>query len=1688
MNVRQNQVPTSEFRSPNSASSRRRGVTLLFVISMIVLFLLMGTTFVVVSNDYLRAAKRRNASGGVNAGAVTREEGQQLVMQSFLEAVRGPSLDNTANPLRGHDLLGDMYGYGIEAVVSDAALHPSTHFLEVEFDFDYSVGFPAEEDFPRSLLTGNRLLSLFNENATGRFPKPATFTTQPAELQIPGHFNGRVLTVVSGEHRGLTTRIFHSSSASAELGQETHTFFLQPISAGSLVVAADLVGETVIINGRAFAGTGAGRFTEASEVGAPALNREAGRCNRVATERDEMYSDYLVRVPLGTTAGEPNSQSTNEPWDAADEQNMFLATIEDRTTGGTQGELEEAEITPSFFRSSLTGTRRNFSAFATSVNSALSRTNDILVDNDNDGLNDGIWIDLGLPVRSTPDGEYIKPLVSYLILDMDGRLNINAHGNLDEAAIIPGADLLGAATLPSGLGFGPAEVSLGTLISAANLPEVFNERYGSNADQLPGFPGANRDRKAIYKRTGYPDGPRGNHFGSQFDWYGRYSLGFTGDTASPLFANMPSLISDTAGGIINNPLNNSPYEVDLIAGSNADDLFSVGELERFLRPQDRDSVLLDKRLEDVLEAQLASLANDDERNLFRKLFTTSSFEVPAIPVDINRRLYEAFDAGLTEPQKSNLMGFLLSPEVRRGLPMNINRIFGDGQDDNIAPGDGVVDEPFEEEGDIDGIDNGQTVSLDVNNNGQLDSGETTLADSSPGLDARRNFARRLFVLLVLITEYEDRSRDGTISAADDFFDFNGDGNPNGDDWLAHRQMLAQWCANVVDFRDPDSIMTGIEFDLNPFDGWDVDGSVQTSPTSTAPAPPPAEMTMPANERFVAWGMERPELLITETAALHDRRTQDRDDEPSPGDAFTTDSPPDTDFDSLFVPNASAFFELYNPWISDRNSTPVELSDPRSNIPGPGVDLTRLDDADAAPVWRFLIVDPTGLSGTDAARFSADFELQIDSQLQMLTVAVDSAPAISRIVYFTDPTAGPNLQFTGERVYYPRGDGVSDRPILNPGEYAVIGSGANPLPSGGFATYLGRRDSGGVTADPLITPTDLDMTQRIELDPDLNRVTVSNPAGAPVTEEASVFAINTVADDGMGTGTPDARSLGLSDPIQGYARASGQLVEPIVEGDGFYFVDAGGNPLVLDMPIDQDLSDNWTEDPINRDGLTTGYRVVLLQRLANPLQPYDINVNPYRTIDSSSVDLFAFNGLEDESAIVTRRDVAAGGTAFRPDALGTFERGEYEGNSSADRNLVWRTSVYGEVDAVPSTTVNVDGAPATAPSGHVLDQPFIHSLGRLNDFYDNRAGVSPFPWLAWNNRPFANRFELANVPYTSPGWLTRLFSIPASMKTVRTEEVFSASIHTGAGLDDPGEPTEAMPFASLMADEQTELRAVIHPNAFGFAHLLNFAADAQPSDRLASIMDFVEVPSRFAGTEQYVNTAVGELTDSTATPTAEDDFGYYLSAPFDELSEYRYPGKINLNTVSSEAVWNAVLGAKQVGVAGPYADPTLGNLTYDRWRDSLDDNPLRPANAANYTSAATVPGPANAGLFRSSTAGRTVGAEGPFLTDYLADLPSTQPPSNDTSRNAYFRNGIRQRLGSIATNRSSVFAIWVTVGYFEWDPESNGFRPGNPEYGTETGTVQRSRGFFMFDRSIPMAYEPGVDHNIDRGILLQSLIE
>ncbi len=1679
MNVRQNQVPTSEFRPPNSASSRRRGVTLLFVISMIVLFLLMGTTFVVVSNDYLRAAKRRNASGGVNAGAVTREEGQQLVMQSFLEAVRGPSLDNESNPLRGHDLLGDMYGFGIEATIDGV---PQTYGGATPNDTPFLVvTLSASPPDTVNLLTGAR------EDLT-RIPN-----------SIPGHYAGQVLTFVTGDFQGLTARIIQHLPLGVTGGGGDTDLIIHPLGGTHDLSGPldDMADAKVIINGKAFAGTGAGRFDSTVAVDEAAFDASAQSPNRVQQDRGDMQEEYFVRAVPGAEV--PNSQSTNEPWDAFDFQNMALARLVD-VSGDDVLNDNDMEVSPSFggVRDGV-AEHTSFKAFA-----ALGPRH---VDNDNDGINDGIWIDTGMQVRSTPDGEYIKPVVSFLILDMDGRLNINAHGNSRDSLVIDTTDVYGPpitpAQFPQGLGFGPAEISLAPVLqSQPNATLLLEARYANrnqlNAESFAGLDGF--DDRSRYRFAGYPDGLAangtiddgllGNHFSSPFDLNGRAGLGFfkSFPTATEWFeATMPAVALAPDAAV--NTVVNSPYEVDLLgSGESNDSIFTVDELERVLRPGDRDSALLNARLDGdesdantVLHDVLGSggTLTDDEKLFLRKLLTTHSYEVPAIPEDINRLLYDALTTagGLTDAaQIASVMGELLSPEVRRGLPMNINRIFGDGRDPD---GDEVVDEPDEVEDFVVGID-GSDIKLDVDNNGVDDDTET---DS--GYFARVNFARRLFVLAILLTE--NPSRNGAINAATDFFDF--DGSDNGgtaaeEDIVAHRRMLAQWCVNVVDFRDPDSIMTGMEFDLNPFDGWEVDGDLATDEGMAGGFTSPNFGATAEPNYFVAWGMERPELLITETIALHDVRTEDLATEANPSQntaSKTTDTTDkDEDYDSRLVPNASAFFELYNPWIvPPGSSTGTGALQPQEIYRGTtGIELAARDAADDDyPVWRLVVFDPDSAAPNPRVRDNTERldaeDVRDDPMIEQLVddaiADANNSPALVRIAYFVQPTgaASGQPQFDGNKVYFPAGNGI-DGSILEPGGYAVIGS-AGQESGGAFTTYIGRTNTDATLGT--VNPTDLANTQRFVLDPSSESFTTQD-AGGETTPVSNIVAI---ALNENGTGTP--RSFGITDPVAGYAAAAnaefgGADVQAI--DDGFQFIDGGGAPLTIDRPIDQAVFDDdteWANHPLNHRGLISGYRVVYLQRLANPEIPFNAQTNPYRIVDSSAIDLFVFNGLVPQSVETSAAIMpAVVESPHSEDALSSYERTEQNSPNARERRRLWRTGVLGDVDPA-------SGTPLT---GQVVGFELENSFGERNDFYSdatiNAGDANPFPWLAWNNRPFANRYELVNVPYTSAHWLTRVFDV------------------RGAGIGDTYSAKNHDAFSENPLSDS--LRGIIHPNAAAFPHLLNFEADAVTggsieSDRMHQVFDFVEVPSRFASVDEYVETPASGVLNNAA---ALADFGYRLSPPFDELSTYRYPGKVNLNTISSASVWDALLGAKDTGggiMLGPYASA----FDFAAWRAALGDSPVRPAVAANYVATGgAVPGTANVGLFRSGIdSNRTPGTSGNLSdeTDYRLSYHQVVNPFNNTDRNSYFRNGLRQRLGGVATNRSSVFAIWVTVGYFEWDNETNDFRMNGPnpiEYGTETGTVQRSRGFFMFDRSIPMAYEPGVDHNIDRGILLQSLIE
>ncbi len=91
---------------------------------------------------------------------------------------------------------------------------------------------------------------------------------------------------------------------------------------------------------------------------------------------------------------------------------------------------------------------------------------------------DSIWIDINAPVVTLPDGTMYKMMVAPLILDMDGRVNLNVAGNLLSWTTAAGQKSYVHA---SNQGWGPWEVNLSTVLNApANTSEWTNVLLGSD--------------------------------------------------------------------------------------------------------------------------------------------------------------------------------------------------------------------------------------------------------------------------------------------------------------------------------------------------------------------------------------------------------------------------------------------------------------------------------------------------------------------------------------------------------------------------------------------------------------------------------------------------------------------------------------------------------------------------------------------------------------------------------------------------------------------------------------------------------------------------------------------------------------------------------------------------------------------------------------------------------------------------------------------------------------------------------------------------------------------------------------------------------------------------------------------------------------------------------------------------------
>ena len=1165
---------------------KRRGILLLLVLSLLVLFVLVGTTFIIVAGHY------NSASTIYAKHERTGEDPSTQLDNVVLDLIKGAK--TFSSPLAHHNLLNDTYGTdGFVGVVSSVAIVGNGQLIQIEFAAFSPLmnpGSNASDPSDDTELLGKRTPEL-GQRATA--------------FQAPDYYAGSLLTMLTGPAKNKSVRILrYTPPTRIPTSLNADSF---PDYAGGVMVLEAFDGLLIppvnalstrqfLVNGRPQSGTGAGYDPTAGTL-KQTVDFGLGDLELALLPFFERRINPFTGLPFipaaPFTVYDPDLAigGLDEGWDAADYQNVFLGMTPDPTLILTAKEphrhLEALNI-PSFHRPFLVNywahrengrysllmdstigpptrakvigdrfrrsiiarplasdhprfngsnpvfSHPGFNNDGTLVQNIYNKDGDQIpdfmdsdvfddagaistsgggdgnvddlrlvtgrigsdgladmpivsgpwdVDNDNDGTPDSIWLDLGHSIQSTKDGRLYKPLFAVLCVDLDGRLNVNAHGSVDQleaaayplinggplpitnsaAAIIPGATYVPSSNaIPAnidtlwGQGYGPPDVSLSrAFFSLTNgdlglavdrfesvlarrlfgkgIPGTNNEVFNRPSGHFPG-PGrqATPDGSTetpwsepvnylseVGVPVNYLAGP--NSFMTPPDLRGRSTL-LADRHGQPFYFKLPQVFTQS----IDVETVNDPYETNLVDPNAYDSIYSVTELEAVYRYYDLDSTNLDQRL-----ATAIGVAN------WGKLFTTRSSSMststtamhPAAREDaltltqalINELNDHPSNAGVVNPSWLEQQVVAMLPrELRAGRKMDINRLFGDGIDDPTNGLAGIVDDPFEFDTDgnsvVDAADtDAQFLWRDLfgtNVPGRFfhpvtdSAGNPSIIPIPTYAPARQIYARQLYCLAMLLL------KDFDMPVADP-------GMSQLDRDKAKARRLAQWAINVVDFRDADSIMTPFEFDLDPFaNGWDADGDLKTANTNSE----------------IVWGVEQPELLITETVAIHDRGVRDLDTEiPDDGEMakLVTDMmDPDDDLDQYKKPQGSLFLELLCPrsprWNRTDNVHSYGNELYTKTATDVGLDLGRFV-AGSAPVWRVAIVQHETPNDS--------FEVQLQANPAMLDI-LPRFPETSydRIIWFANlvPTA-TNATRPGI-VYY---NAAVTAPLL-PGSWQLLG--------------------------------------------------------------------------------------------------------------------------------------------------------------------------------------------------------------------------------------------------------------------------------------------------------------------------------------------------------------------------------------------------------------------------------------------------------------------------------------------------------------------------------------------------------------------------------------------------------------------------------------------------------------------------
>ncbi len=932
------------------------------------------------------------------------------------------------------------------------------------------------------------------------------------------------------------------------------------------------------------------------------------------------------------------------------------------------------------------------------------------VDNDGDGIRDSMWLDPNLPLVNGPDGKLLKVMVAPMIESLDGRVNITTAGDLVQTATGGGYEPLtgfgfprGNVYLSQGNGYGPAEISFASMLQTApaNLApgftfltyvqSFFDQRNGR--DDFPGQPGNDpastlleREQRDFHRHNQGPGLPLARR--------GGLALGLD------RFGN-PLLLNNVYQGL--NPpseVSEDPYEIRPRSVSVGDQPHTFGELERLIRRFDSSYSSLPSRLQKSLQIDQTYSVNSE----INRLLTNRSSELryPGMGAVSTATSLDANGNEFLNVAPGNMLGWvkllheqrfragsqsfpildtpslrLIFPlEFRLGLKLDINRAIGNGLDDDS---DGQIDEPQELQ---DSAQNEFGVP-----------GEYTFgfAGSPPRLASRQLLARQLYCLAQLIVPRDHRlpGMEGFPASVNFLSDpptFPPPATPTpGMKFRSLRaRLLAQWAVNIVDFRDSDAAMTKFPYDELPFglNGGNPRPSDSRDDKAPGWAPQPGR---------VVWGLEFPELALSEVLAFHDTRVKDTDQDNDTGHRIGAPTDPDDDPDQYRLPQGSLFVEIQSlrttgaPTDQTLPGAPSSLYEVFNggvalNLAKRPVHPTVNSTFGVQPIWRLAMSDVQALGSTpndllrDATRaqllanqFSAELtpsgsfaylENGLIPDLDNIGIFNAATPPtpqrFDRVVLFTPtvPAVVPDVVVADQnrRVFY--AENGSPNFYMPGGTFLVVGPRAT--------TYLGSQ------AGPASPVAHLPSPQRFLMQASAFRFfkldgVEENPY--PLARKPTLTMI--VSTDGP---SPAWNDLPLPSASRPY-KVGLNISEPIAAASQYYPIptqrlnptdaDANGFPGFASMPRDswkdyntsaKTLPDKPFDTPAagpgdyqnpvlnhpNRAGLYQvgtheNVRTIYLQRLADPELQYDPVDNPYITIDWISSDLTVFNG-EDPATV------------------------------------------------------------------------------------------------------------------------------------------------------------------------------------------------------------------------------------------------------------------------------------------------------------------------------------------------------------------------------------------------------------------------------------------------------------------------